>query len=172
MISNFSIALAALLQPDREGGFSNNPADPGGMTNLGVTKRVWEAWVGHTVSESDIRELTAALVAPLYKLRYWNAASCDSLPAGVDYAVFDCAVNSGPVRAIKFLQKAVSATEDGIMGPHTLAAVMAKPRVDVIAAYNAARLAFLQDLPTWNTFKGGWSRRVVEITAEATAMTA
>ncbi len=172
MKSNFTTALSALLQPGREGGFSNNPADPGGMTNLGVTKRVWEAWVGHPVSEDAMRALTPDVVAPLYKLRYWDRVSGDALPKGVDYAVFDCAVNSGPGRATKFLQQVVNETQDGIIGPRTLAAVASANPEKLIAAYNVARLAFMQELPTWETFKGGWSRRVVEVTGEATSMAA
>ena len=169
---NFSTSLEALLNSGREGGFSNNPADPGGMTNLGVTKRVWESWVGHPVTEDDIRALTSELVAPLYKLRYWDAAVCDSLPNGIDYSVFDCAVNSGPTRAIKFLQSAVGTTADGAIGPHTLSAVINSDPKELITAYNALRLSFMQNLPAWPDFKNGWSRRVAEITKESLALVA
>jgi lysozyme family protein len=172
MKSNFDAALIALLKTGREGGFSNNPADPGGMTNLGVTKRVWEAWVGHPVTEAAMRALTPALVAPLYRLRYWDAASCNDLPAGIDYAVFDCAVNSGPGRAIKLLQEAVGATPDGAIGPNTLAAVAKQEPVTLINAYNMVRLTFMKSLPAWADFKNGWTRRVVEVTAESMSLVA
>lgn len=172
MTDNFISSLEALLQPDREGGFSNNPADPGGMTNLGVTKRVWEAWVGRTVTEEDMRALTPATVSGLYKVKYWDAVSGDLLPKGVDYSVFDCAVNSGPGRAIRILQRVVGAVEDGVMGPRTLSAVVASAPATVITAYNFTRLEFMQSLPTWPTFKGGWGRRIVEVTAESASMVA
>tara|TARA_R110000782_G_scaffold487_7_gene1588 strand:- start:149 stop:667 length:519 start_codon:yes stop_codon:yes gene_type:complete len=172
MKSNFTVAINALLQPGREGGFSNNPADPGGMTNLGVTKRVWEEWVGHPVTESDMRALTPLTVAPLYKRRYWDTIDGDNLPEGVDYAVFDCAVNSGPGRAAKFLQKVLNATQDGSIGPITINAVNAANPKEVIISYNETRLNFMKELPTWETFKNGWSRRVSEVTIESTAMIA
>ena len=102
MKENFERALAAVLH--HEGGFVNHPSDPGGMTNLGCTKKVWEEWVGHEVDEKAMRALTPADVAPLYKAKYWDKIKGDELPDGVDYVVFDCAINSGPGRAIKFLQ--------------------------------------------------------------------
>ena len=111
MNSNFQASLAHVLQS--EGGYVNNPADPGGMTNLGCTKAVWEEFVGHPVSEADMRGLTPDDVAPLYKRKYWDKVSGDDLPAGLDYAVFDAAINSGPGRAAKWLQEAVGVTADG-----------------------------------------------------------
>ena len=94
MKSNFEKALAHILES--EGGFVNHPKDPGGMTNLGCTKAVWEEFVGHPVSEADMRALTPASVAPLYKRKYWDKVAGDDLPAGLDYAVFDAAIISGP----------------------------------------------------------------------------
>ena len=124
MKENFDVALKALLK--HEGGYVNHPADPGGMTNLGVTKRVWEEWVGHEVDEQTMRGLTPDAVAPLYRKRYWDAVRGDDLPSGVDLVVFDCAVNSGVGRASKFLQKAVGVADDGKIGPATLRAVASK----------------------------------------------
>ena len=102
MKRNFDKALRDLLSPDREGGFSNHPDDPGGMTNLGVTKAVWESWVGRPVSEKEMRNLTVEKVAPMYRKKYWDRARCDDLRDGLDYIVFDTAANSGVGRAIKF----------------------------------------------------------------------
>jgi lysozyme family protein len=171
MKENFTFALNALLSDNREGGYSNHSSDPGGITNCGVTKLVWEEWVGHSVDEKAMRALTPAIVAPLYKKKYWDKVAGDSLPSGIDHAVFDFAVNSGVGRAAKFLQKEVGATEDGAIGPITLTKVAAQNQQKLIAAYNAARLAFLYQLPIWETFRGGWARRVVEVTAEASSMT-
>jgi len=98
MNSNFEKCLEMLLV--HEGGFVNHPDDPGGMTNLGVTKKVWEEWVGHDVSEKEMRNLTPTMVAPLYQRKYWNACRADDLISGLDYCVFDVAVNSGVGRAI------------------------------------------------------------------------
>lgn len=168
MIENFDVALAAVLH--HEGGFVNHPKDPGGMTNLGCTKTIWEEWCGHQVDEKNMRELTKKDVAPLYKQKYWDKISGDYLPAGVDYVVFDCAINSGPGRAAKFLQETVGVAADGLIGPGTLRAVAAMPATDIIAKYSNIRLEFLQALPTWSTFGNGWERRVKEVRIAALKM--
>jgi lysozyme family protein len=170
MKENFPAALNALLK--HEGGYVNHPSDPGGMTNLGVTKRVWEEWVGHEVDEKQMRALTPELVAPLYKKKYWDKVCGDELPTGLDLAVFDLAVNSGPGRAAKMLQKVLGVPQDGAIGPQTLAKAVNVDSSKLIADYNAERLAFLQALPTWGTFGKGWGRRVAEVTEQATHMTA
>ena len=170
MKQNFDTALAAVLY--HEGGFSNHIADPGGMTNLGCTKRVWEEWVGHPVDEKAMRALTPEDVAPLYKKKYWDAVRGDDLPDGVDYIVFDTAINSGPGRAIKFLQGCVGVDMDGALGPKTMAAVRAADSKQLVDDYAKRRLSFLQDLPTWATFGRGWGRRVAEVQNTASTMTA
>ena len=168
--SNFETCLALMLA--HEGGYVDHPKDPGGRTNLGVTQRVWEEWVGHEVDEKQMRALTHEMVAPLYKRKYWDAVRADDLMDGVDYCVFDVAVNSGPGRAIKFLQNCVGSTPDGGFGPATLAAVK-KAEEDpaaLIEMYCAKRLEFLQSLKTFETFGKGWSRRVQEVKDKALKM--
>lgn len=168
MKENFAAALKAVLQ--HEGGYVNNPADPGGMTALGVTKAVWESWVGHPVDEKAMRALTPETVAPLYKRKYWDAIRADDLPDGVDYIVFDTAINSGPGRAVKFLQACLNLDTDGYIGPKTLAAARAADPQQLIEDYAKRRLSFLQDLPHWRTFATGWSRRVAEVQNAASTM--
>jgi lysozyme family protein len=170
MKENFDKAFAKLIR--HEGGFVSHPADPGGATNIGVTQRVWEEWVGHPVDEKTMRGLTPEMVKPLYKRKYWDKVCGDDLPAGVDYCVFDAAVNSGPGRAIKWLQQSLGVTQDGSLGPKTLAAAKAADPKLLVVGYNAVRLTFLQDLPTWNTFGKGWNRRVAEVKQDASNMTA
>ena len=170
MKANFDSALKAVLH--HEGGFVNHPADPGGMTNLGVTKKVWEEWVGHEVDEKAMRALTPELVGPLYKAKYWDKIKGDELPDGVDYAVFDAAVNSGPGRAAKWLQACVGVEPDGGIGPKTLAAVTAIDSSALVEDYAKRRLSFLMDLPHWRTFGKGWGRRVAEVQTVASSMTA
>jgi lysozyme family protein len=170
MKANFDAALKAILH--HEGGFVNHPADPGGMTNLGVTKKVWEEWVGHEVDEKQMRALTPELVGPMYKAKYWDKVKGDDLPEGVDYCVFDAAVNSGPGRAAKWLQACVGVEPDGGIGPKTLAAVAAFDPAALVEDYAKRRLSFLSDLPHWGTFGKGWSRRVAEVQSTATTMTA
>jgi len=170
MRENFDRCLEKMLK--HEGGFVNHPKDPGGMTNLGVTKAVWEEWLGRPVSEKEMQALTPIMVKPLYKRKYWDAVRADDLVAGVDYCVFDVAVNSGPGRAIKFLQSVVGATPDGGFGSITLALVK-KAEADpttLIKQYCARRLEFLQSLRTFETFGKGWSRRVQEVENDALKM--
>ena len=163
MKQNFESCLKSVLH--HEGGYVNHPSDPGGMTNLGVTKRVWEEWVGHEVDEKTMRALTPEIVGPMYKAKYWDKVKGDDLPAGVDYCVFDAAINSGPGRAAKWLQAAVGVEPDGGIGPKTLQAVAGMDANELVSAYNDRRLSFLHDLPTWPTFGKGWARRVAEVKA-------
>jgi lysozyme family protein len=165
---NFEQCLALVLK--HEGGYVNNSKDPGGRTNLGVTQKVWEEWVGHPVDEAAMRALTPQDVAPLYKKNYWDKIKGDDLPAGVDYSCFDLAVNSGVGRAAKILQQAVGANPDGAIGPASLDAVeKANPR-DVATEICDLRLKFLQSLPIFATFGKGWTRRVSEVEETAFKM--
>lgn len=168
MTGNFEQCLALVLK--HEGGFVNHPKDPGGMTNLGVTKRTWEAYVGHEVDEAAMRALGPEDVAPLYKKNYWDRIKADSLPKGLDYCVFDCAVNSGPSQAVKFIQRALDTTVDGVIGPLTIAAAEQRDPAELIEQFCEERLHFMQSLSTWSTFGKGWQRRVEEVKALALRM--
>lgn len=170
MIGNFDKCLELMLK--HEGNFVNHPQDPGGMTNLGVTKKVWEEWLGRPVSEKEMRNLTPQMVTPLYKRKYWDAIRGDELVSGVDYAVFDVAVNSGVGRAIKILQDCVGATVDGGFGPRTLAAVKVAESnpAKLINLYCDKRLDFLMSLRNFVTFSRGWINRVAEVRESAIAM--
>lgn len=167
MQSNFEKCLEMLLV--HEGGYVNHPSDPGGETNLGVTKRTWEEWVGHPVNEKEMRNLTPLMVAPLYKRKYWDACRADELVSGVDYCVFDIAVNSGVGRAIKLLQLVVGATPDGGYGSITAALVKEaeKDPERLIELLSAKRLEFMQSLKAFPVFGKGWSRRVAEVKEKA-----
>jgi lysozyme family protein len=170
MKANFDSALKAVLH--HEGGYVDHPADPGGRTNLGVTQKVWEEWVGHPVDEKQMRALTPEAVGPMYKAKYWDKIKGDELPTGVDYAVFDAAVNSGPGRAAKWLQSCVGVEPDGGIGPKTLAAVAAFDPAELVEDYAKRRLSFLMDLQNWDTFGKGWGRRVAEVQTVASSMIA
>ena len=168
MKTNFDKCLTMLLA--HEGGFVSHPADPGGMTNLGVTRKTWEAYTDQDASEAEMRALTPAKVAPLYKERYWDEVRGDDLPSGVDHAVFDFAVNSGPVRAIRTLQMVLDIPADGRIGPRTLKAVAMTPAKTIIADLCNARVEFLSGLKTYPTFGRGWVRRVNEVEAKASEL--
>lgn len=168
MKDNFEQALALVLK--HEGGWVDNPKDPGGETMMGVTKSVWENWTGTKVPPGGMKRLTISDITPLYKTKYWDKVRGDDLPDGVDYAVFDYAVNSGTTRAIRQLQQCAGVDADGLIGPKTLASVQSKNPVDLCRCICDNRLAFLQRLQTWPTFGKGWGRRVAEVEKISTQM--
>jgi len=170
MRENFDEALKAVLM--HEGGYVNHPRDPGGRTNLGVTQKVWEAWVGKAVGEKEMRGLTPATVAPMYKKKYWDAVKADDLPTGLDYLMFDFAINAGPGRAIRTMQKAIGTNPDGVIGPKTMAALKAADQKDLIAKFSIEKELFYKALPTFATFGKGWMRRVAEAQSHAVTMLA
>ncbi len=168
MQSNWPQSFRLMLAS--EGGFSNHPSDPGGMTNLGVTKATWENWVGRESDEAEMRGLTPEKVEPLYKKKYFDAVRGDELPMGLDYLMFDFAVNAGAGRAIKTLQTAVGVTPDGGFGPMTMAAVQAVDPVDLIERFSQAKEDFYRSLTTFATFGKGWLNRVADVKVKASAM--
>jgi lysozyme family protein len=168
MLVNFDKVLTLVLK--EEGGFSNDPRDPGGITNLGVTQRVWEAFIGHDVDEAAMRALTPAAVAPLYRKSYWNRIHGDDLPLGVDYAVMDFAVNSGTSRAAMALQLACGIQDDGAIGPQTMQAVNSADPITLIGIVCDQRLAFLRSLPSFDTFGRGWTARIQRVRAASEQM--
>ncbi|MFK0692077.1 glycoside hydrolase family 108 protein [Mesorhizobium sp. IMUNJ 23033] len=170
MDRNFARALALVLKS--EGGWSDNPADPGGTTMKGVTLANFRRYVKADATKADLRKISDEQVGTVYRRFYWDAVAGAELPGGVDYAVFDFAVNSGPGRAAKYLQAIVGANQDGRIGPATLSAVQARPAGAVIDALCDARLAFLMRLPTWPTFGRGWSERVGSVRAQALLLSA
>lgn len=161
MDRNFARALVLVLKS--EGGWSDNPADPGGATMKGVTLANFRRYVKADAGKADLRAISDEQVATVYRRFYWDAVAGAELPGGVDYAVFDFAVNSGPGRAAKYLQAAVGAAQDGRIGPATLRALSARPPGTVIDDLCDARLAFLRRLPTWPVFGKGWTSRVTDV---------
>jgi lysozyme family protein len=155
--ANFSKCLDMLLH--HEGGFVNHPDDPGGMTNLGVTKAVYEKYIKRNATEAEMRALTKIDVSPIYRSNYWDRGHCDDLPSGVDWSVFDWGVNSGMGRAAKALQRVVGVTADGAIGPMTIKATHDMKPQDVIVKMHSSRQSFYESLTTFKTFGRGWSRR-------------
>lgn len=171
--NNFSACLRFTLK--FEGGFCNDPRDPGGPTNLGVTQATLSAFLGHACSIADVRALTPNAVAPLYRQRFWDPVNGDALPAGVDLAVFDFGVNSGPIRAVIGLQRALGVADDGCVGPITIAAAKKLASSDAGAALLvericAGRLAFLTHLTVFKTFGPGLRSRVLKCERAALSM--
>jgi lysozyme family protein len=127
-------------------------------------------YYGSSRSKEDLRNISIDQLGHIYKDGYWDKCRCDDLPAGVDYAVFDAAVNSGPARSAKWLQGAVGAERDGGIGPQTLAKVADHRPEVVVTRMLDARLAFLKSLATWPYFGRGWGRRVEEVRTIAGGM--
>jgi len=167
--ANFPASLAAVIQ--HEGGFVNDPRDPGGATNRGITQAVYDDWrASHGLPLQSVRNLVNSEVEAIYCTRYWDAIRGDDLPSGVDYCTFDFAVNSGVNRASRFLQNAAGVTSDCKIGPVTLAAVAGIPPLLLIRAVCAARLDFLRRLETFDRFGRGWTARVNEVRDRAEAL--
>lgn len=139
-----------------EGAYSNNPADPGGETMWGVTKRV-AVEAGYTGPMIELRQDQAAAI---YRSNYWTPVKADSLPEAVRFDVFDAAVNSSVGQAVRWLQRALDLADDGDFGPVTLAAAQAADGHDLRCKFNGQRLMFMTKLTTWPTFGKGWARRV------------
>lgn len=167
MNNNFEHCLDLVLK--HEGGYVNHPKDPGGETNRGVTKAVYDAYRktrGRPIQ--SVKFITDDEIKAIYKFQYWDRVQGDLLPSGVDYAVFDFAVNSGVGRASKYLQAVVGTAQDGVIGARTLAAIDSPTRV--INALCDRRMSFLHNLRTFMTFGKGWTRRVVDVRAHALEM--
>jgi len=153
-----------------EGGFVNHPEDPGGITNLGVTKKVYDEWIDRNSTEQEMRDLTPADVGPIYKKNYWDRVKGDSLPSGLDWAAFDWCVNSGKSRPSKAIQRAVGATQDGSIGPATIGLIMEKDPKFIIEYVYDVRQGFYESLDTFKTFGRGWTRRNKETLEQALKM--
>ena len=169
MKENYQNCLEIILH--HEGGYVNHPEDPGGETNLGVTKRVYEEWGG----TKDMKDLLVEDVAPIYEKNYWGRLKCDDIPSGLDLCVFDFGVNAGTGRSAKYLQRMIGTVADGGIGPNTLRALDEYVSLhginETIENYQANRQRYYEKLKTFETFGRGWTRRVNETTQSALKMT-
>lgn len=160
-----------------EGGYSDNPHDPGGPTKYGIT--IYDArkygaefgWIAHPTA-ADIRDMPKAFAMQVLSAKYWDAVRGDDLPSGLDYSVADYGLNSGVSRAIKVLQRLVDVTADGELGPISMAAVVSYEPANLINAVATERLAFLKSLHTWPVFGRGWAARVASVRAISLHMAA
>jgi lysozyme family protein len=142
-----------------EGGYSNHPEDPGGETMWGVTKVVAreDGYVGL------MKDFPVYAAKSIYREKYWDAVQAEKLPPTIRYAVFDAAVNSGPGTSIKWLQEAVGATPDGVLGPKTLAAINELHPDGILRRMLGRRLKAMTNMRGWPSFSAGWARRVATL---------
>lgn len=169
MTGNFKECLALVLKS--EGGWTGSQGlkgDPGGETNLGVTKRVWEEWVGHPVN--TMKNLTEADVAPLYEQKYWRACYGEVLPRGLDFVVFSFGVNAGPGRSVKLLQQTIGCVPDGVIGTRTRELISASNSANLIVKFSEARREYYRALKNFPVFGRGWLNRVDHEEAQALNM--
>lgn len=162
----FDDALHAVLK--YEGGYVDDPADPGGATNMGITIGTLSDWLGRPATKDQVRALVYPDVRPIYEKRYWAACRCGEMPTGLALVVFDSGVNQGPGRAKRLLQQALGVTEDGILGPQTMAAVTAADEADLIDEMVARRAVHYASLQS--TFHLGWFRRLIDVHRRALAL--
>lgn len=160
-----------------EGGFVNNPKDPGGATNMGITLNTLSHWQGRRATVKEVRNLHVNTAVRIYRANYWQPIRGDDLPAGLDYAVFDFAINSGPTRAAEYLQRVLGVKRDGKIGPVTLAAAKRADTVQTINRLMDARLSFMKRIRhrktgalLWTTFGRGWSARIRDVRAKALSL--
>jgi lysozyme family protein len=163
----FDRCLAEVLR--QEGGFADDPRDPGGPTRFGVTRAVMSAALGREASAEDVATLSRDEAAAIYRRSYWTPAGGAGLPEGLDLVAFDSAVNMGPGTAARLLQAALGVTTDGVIGPRTLAAAASRPAADTIRAASELRRQRYRSLAGFAAFGQGWLRRADEIEALALA---
>jgi lysozyme family protein len=165
-LHNFEICTSWVLV--HEGSFVNHPRDPGGATNLGITQRVYDGYRDSLNKElQSVRKILDEEVLSIYRNQYWNQVWGDKLPCGIDYALYDFAINSGPKRAIQFIQRILKIKDDGVMGNVTLGAIVRRNDIEgLIQALCQARWDWMKKLKTFSTFGRGWTRRVMGNTIE------
>ena len=160
---NFEKSLALTLK--FEGGFVDNPFDPGGATNMGITLSTLSNYRGHTASKLDVKRLTQTEASAIYLSHYWEPLLAEQLPDGVDMFMFDYAVNSGPARAVIALQSILGLLPDGSVKVSTLRESLRQDPATLIRALASKRLGFLQRLRSFQHFGRGWKTRVDAVTS-------
>jgi len=166
---SFETCLPVILAA--EGGFINDPHDPGGATNLGVTQRTLSSWLGRPATLAEIRALAPATVAPIYRARYYEPSYAGDCPPGVELMVFDEAVNQGVGRAIQSLRTALGVSADGCFGPVLRTALAAANAAALVKRIAAEREAHYRSLPTFDRFGSGWLARLARTTELALSST-
>lgn len=154
-----------------EGALSLDPEDRGnwttGQVGKGTLKGTKYGISAMTYPVEDIANLTLERARELYKRDFWGPAGCEAVPHAIRADLLDMAINSGIRAAVKALQKACGETEDGVLGPRTLAALATLPNPRMVARFNGARLAYMADATTWPAFGRGWARRIAANLMEA-----
>ena len=168
MDNNFDRSLKLVLKS--EGGYVNNPKDPGGETMMGVTKSAWSTYLKRPIEDGEMAKLTVADITPFYKALYWDKSKCPDLPTGIDYMAFDASVNMGVGQSIRLLQKTLGCVPDGLIGPNTMKLIKETDVSNMIDKYSAQKEMFYRSLALFNTFGKGWLARVAQVKQNAKEM--
>lgn len=150
MADRFPVFISRILS--HEGGYVNDPRDPGGETQWGISKRSYP--------HLNIKKLTRDEAVAIYRRDFWDAVKADSFAPAIGFQLLDAAVNSGIVNARRWVQRAVKVADDGIIGPATLAAIKAADHNDVLMRFLGERLEFMTGLKNWPAHGKGWARRI------------
>lgn len=137
-----------------EGGYVNDPKDPGGETNWGISKRSYP--------NVRIAELTRNQAISIYYRDFWLRSGCEQFEDGVGYQLLDSAINSGISQSIRFLQRAAGVADDGVLGPVSKNAITSMKEANLIMLFNAERLEFMTKLKNWPNHGKGWARRIAQ----------
>ena len=171
MIENFDKSFALVMKS--EGGYTGPTGlkgDPGGETNMGVTKAAWSTWLKRPVEDGEMAKLQIEDVKPFYKALYWDKSYCNQLPTGLDYMAFDASVNMGVGQSIRLLQKSLGCVSDGVIGPNTMKLINQSKVNDMIDKYSAQKEQFYRSLANFSVFGKGWLNRVAQVKQNAEDM--
>jgi len=167
-MNDFKECLALVLKS--EGGYVDDPRDSGGRTNLGITQKALEEWLGHDVDEKFMRKLTPEIAAPFYEQKYWRACYGEVLPRGLNFLVFSMGINAGPGRSVKLFQSSLGCLADGVIGPKTRELISTSNVSKLIAKFSDSRRDYYKALKSFPTFGRGWLARVDNEEQEALNM--
>jgi len=173
MLNNFQKSLQYVLES--EGLFTDNPLDAGGATMKGITLETYRIYKKNThLTPNDLEQISDMDVSTIYLNQYWNACRCSDLPSGIDYCVFDMAINSGTGMSVKLLQKSVGTDIDGVFGSITLALTKGKDQLGLIRAFSDQKESFYRNIvakrPSQSVFINGWLARINDVQERAIKM--
>jgi len=166
---NFNAILEHIFQV--EGGYVDHPSDPGGATNMGITISTLRRWRGRPVLKEDVKNLTKGEAKNIYEVFYWNMVDCDEWPSGLDLVMMDACVNSGPTAAVKWLQRALNVSVDGVLGPVTRGAAQEAESVPaLIRDCVGERRTSVRSFRNYGVFGPGWENRINSVEHRALEM--
>jgi len=163
MEANFPAIMEHVFQV--EGGYVNNPSDPGGATNMGITIHTLRNLEMDLDNDGDIDRDDVILVSKevatdIYRVRYWEPVEGPEMPSGLDLVLMDGGVNSGPRTSVRWVQRALGVVADGILGPQTMGAIRNANKEKLIANSLNERRRSVRSFRNYDVFGKGWENRI------------